>query len=153
VVAEEALLVNGGQGVDGDQEAASDMANADIKCALQDRAWAAIWAGTTWLSTEDIGHACQARLADLINARRLFAIEDQGKTLFPAYVFNTAGEPVPQLQDILHLFHDYSPCRIGGWFESTSSALGGKRPREVLHSSPGAVVEAARAHVRGPQHN
>lgn len=126
---------------------------------LEQRAIEAVLQGTAWLSALEAGrrhnpeavnpHAAVSRWQQ---AGRVFAIERAGQRLYPAYIFDELGQPQPALEEVLRVLAGYTPFRVASWFESTSSALGGRRPRELLASDPAAVVAAARDHVLGPLH-
>ncbi|HSI59924.1 MAG TPA: hypothetical protein VLA16_20370 [Ideonella sp.] len=126
---------------------------------LERRAIEAVLQGTEWLSALEAGrrhnpdavnpHAAVSRWQQ---AGKVFAIERAGQRLYPAYVFDELGQPQPAVEQILRVLSGYSPFRVASWFESTSSALGGRRPRELLASDPAAVIAAARDHVLGPVH-
>ena len=73
---------------------------------------------------------------------RVFAIQDGGKDLFPAFQF-ADGEPLPIIQKILEVLPDYlSPWQTAFWFESGNGWLGGKTPRECLKNES-KVIDAA----------
>jgi hypothetical protein len=130
-----------------------------VRERLQQRAVQQVLNGTTWLSSKEVGeqadpaaknkHALASRL---LAQRRVFAINRRGQYEFPRYQFDPLGQPVDAVAEVLAVFDGYTPFRIASWFESASSALGGRRPREVLADDPKAVVEAARDHVRGAVH-
>jgi len=104
----------------------------------------AVLTGTTWLVAD--------RYGAFLQAGRVFAIERDGRKLAPAYAFNADGEPYAALAAVLSILNGYAPFRLAAWFESTSSTLSGRRPRELLASDPQAVIAAARSHAVGPQH-
>lgn len=126
---------------------------------LELRAIEAVLRGTEWLTSLEVGqrqnpgatnlHAVGSRWK---SERKVFFIEHRGLTLFPKYIFDELGNPLPAVAELLEIFAGYRPFRIASWFESTNSMLGGRRPREMLASDPKAVVEAARDHVVGPVH-
>ena len=126
---------------------------------LQQRAVQQVLNGTTWLSSKGVGeqadpaaknkHALASRL---LAQRRVFAINRLGQYEFPRYQFDPLGQPIDAVANVLAIFDGYTPFRIASWFESTSSELGGRRPRELLSDNPQAVIEAAKAHVRGAMH-
>jgi len=126
---------------------------------LQQRAVQQVLSGTTWLSSKEVGeqadpaaknkHALASRL---LGQRRVFAIHRRGQYEFPRYQFDPLGQPIDAVAGVLGIFDGYTPFRIASWFESTSSELGGRRPREVLADDPHAVLDAAKAHVRGAVH-
>ncbi|MET0962035.1 MAG: hypothetical protein ABWY05_04350 [Noviherbaspirillum sp.] len=131
----------------------------DIRRQLQERAAKAILTGTTWLTTKEVGERATPNATNkyafasrLLKQRRVFAIDVHGAMKFPDYAFDAFGQTIPEMKEVLAVLADYGPFRIASWFESTSSMLGGKRPREVISEQPKAVVEAARQHVQGPQH-
>ena len=126
---------------------------------LQQRAVEQVLNGTTWLTSKEVSdqvdpaaknkHALAHRL---LGQRRVFAINRRNQKEFPRYQFDPLGQPIDAVARVLEIFQGYTPFRIASWFESTSSELGGRRPREVLADNPAAVIEAAAAHVRGATH-
>lgn len=51
------------------------------------------------------------------------------------------------LKPILDALRGLADFQIAVFFESPSSMLDGKRPREILHDSGAAVLKAAQAHM------
>lgn len=124
---------------------------------LQQRAVDAVLNGTVWLTSTEVGTRVDPKAANkhaltsrLLKEGRVFAIERGGHNQFPSYAFDSQGNPIPAMREVLGILAGYSPFRIASWFESTSSQLGGQRPREVLATVPEAVIAAARAHLTGP---
>ena len=120
---------------------------------------AAIINGTEWLTAQAVGkrHDPDATDPQAVTNQwkkeaRIFAVELAGQPLYPAYLFDETGTPIPEVAEILGVFAGYSPLRIASWFESTSGMLHGKRPREAMTSDSRAVVAAAKDHVVGPVH-
>lgn len=120
---------------------------------------AAIISGTEWLAAQTVGERHDpdatnplAVTNQWLAEARIFAIELSGQTLYPAYLFDDTGSPIPEVTEILGVFAGYRPFRIAAWFESPSSMLHGKRPREVLALEAPTVVAAARDHVLGAVH-
>lgn len=93
-----------------------------------------------------------ARANRLLSEGTVFAIEHGGKKRYPRYAFDPLGNPYPAVREVLQLFGKTSPLRVASWFESSSAALNGRRPREALEADPTAVVQAAREHIAGPVH-
>jgi len=130
-----------------------------VRAALEQRAIAAIFAGTEWLTAEQIGrlrdpgaknpHGTANRWR---TEGKIFALTKGGVLYYPRYAFDEVLDPHPVVADVLSVLTGYSPYRLASWFESTNSYLGGARPRERLNVDPSAVVVAAREHVRGPTH-
>lgn len=130
-----------------------------VRERLQQRAVHQVLDGTSWLSAKEVGeqadpaaknkHALASRL---LARRRVFAIHRRSQNEFPRYQFDLLGQPIDAVAKVLAIFDGYTPFRIASWFESASSELGGRRPREVLADDPQAVVKAAQAHVRGAVH-
>lgn len=122
--------------------------------------------GTTWLNSAIVD--ANSRQADLVlsasasNPRaraslwakegRVFGIELNGRLHFPAYAFEPSGQPVSAMQDVLQILSGMSPFAIAAWFESPSSMLGGKRPRELLIQDSKAVISAACELHQGPSY-
>ena len=115
--------------------------------------------GADWLTGEEVGRRSgtaasnlYARASRWLRDQKVFAIELDGVKKFPAYAFEPSGAPVPALRQVLQVLDGMSPFAIAAWFESTSSTLGGKRPRELLALNARAVLDAARALREGPAH-
>lgn len=126
---------------------------------LQKRAIDAVLNGTAWMTSKEVGARVDptaankhAQASRWLREKRIFAIERANVKEFPSYAFDPLGNPVQELREILAILDGYSPFRVASWFESTSSQLDGRRPRELLGTNPAAVIEAARAHVQGPVH-
>lgn len=140
--------------------AASDAGcNDSLEDQLKQRAMDRVMKGTTWLTADDVSSGMGSEglktgltVDDLLAESSVFAIEGAPGLLFPAYAFDTHGQPLPAMKKILEALNDCSAVSIACWFESTSSQLGGKRPRELLQLDPAAVVIAAQAFVVGPEH-
>lgn len=130
-----------------------------LELELKRRAIERIMSGTAWLTAKEVGVRIAGDIKNphstpnrLLSANRIFAIERRGTREFPAYQFDELGMPIPAVRQILEVFDGLSALQIASWFESTSSMLGGKRPRELLAAKPDAVIQAAKAHMEGPVH-
>lgn len=133
--------------------------NRERRWALQDAALKAILAGTTWHDVAHpsnlpgyIGPAGPDRLSQLLAQRQLFAIEVDGRLLVPDYAFDSHGEVLTLVSELIQLFGDTSSQRLATWLESTSSFLDAQRPQDLLVAQPELVMAAARAHLQGPMH-
>lgn len=122
-------------------------------------AFAAVINGTEWLTAHAVGRQYDPEAIDPLavtnrwrTETRIFAIELASHTLYPAYLFDETGSPIPDVTEILGVFTGFRPFRIASWFESTSSMLHGRRPREVLAMDSQAVVAAAKDHAAGAVH-
>jgi hypothetical protein len=125
-----------------------------LRSKLERRAIKAVMTGTEWRTAAELGRLFTPKV---VNARstvnrwqangRIFGIDDQGEQLYPAYVFDAAWRPLPAIRKVLVVLTGHAPFSIAAWFESTSSALSGKRPRELIESNPDAVLAAAEDHV------
>ena len=106
-----------------------ECADIDREIARKNAELRARYLRTTELYTaEDI----QGPSAEWKRAGRIFAIQHDGKDLFPAFQF-ADGEPLPIIQKILEALPDYlSPWQTAFWFESGNGWLGGKTPQECL---------------------
>lgn len=126
---------------------------------LQQKAVHDVLNGTAWLTSKDVGeradplaknkHSLASRW---LKENRIFAIYRRGQNEFPEYQFDPLGQPIDAVSKVLEIFGGYSPFRIAAWFESASSELGTRRPREVISEDPSTVIDAAAAHVRGALH-
>lgn len=130
-----------------------------VRARLARRGVEAVLSGTEWLTAAEVGALADAGAANphayasrLVKEGRVFAIERGGVRRYPHYAFDPLGNVLPVLREVLQVFAGWSAFRIASWFESASSALGGRRPRELLDSDPAAVIAAARSHLEGPLH-
>jgi hypothetical protein len=117
---------------------------------LQARALARVYQGCEWLTADEVGtlgghgKANPAAAAHRWKDQGLvFALRRTQKDMYPRYVFSDDFKPLPAVKEILQAFGKTSATRIAAWFESTSSFLNGKRPRELIASDPARVVRAA----------
>ena len=73
---------------------------------------------------------------------RVFAIQHDGKDLFPVFQF-ADGKPLPIIKEILKVLpEDMSPWQTAFWFESGNGWLGGEVPQECLKNES-KVIDAA----------
>jgi hypothetical protein len=77
-------------------------------------------------------------------AGRVFAVSVARGDLYPAFQFGEEGKPLPVIAQVLEVMRGEQPWTIALWFAGGSGWLGGKRPVDLLHTDPEAVVEAAR---------
>lgn len=142
------LSIPGGRSHQGMPKASLPM----IEACMRATATELVMGGTRWLTAADMPNHTVPLLAGWLERGRLFALEQEGVQLFPRYAFDSIGEPVPVLKEVLNALAGRSPFQIAAWFESTSAYLDGKRPREVLELDGAAVVVAALRMVEGPVH-
>lgn len=128
----------------------------DQKEAMRRSAVEAVLGNSEWLTATQVSHLTNpfaknphAIASRLLSSHRVFALERRGVKIFPRYLFDAAGSPIPVAKKVLARLEGYSPFRIAAWFESTSSALNGRRPREVLETNAKEVIAAAEEHVHG----
>ena len=74
----------------------------------------------------------------------MFVIRRDGRDLYPRYALSDDFKPLPVIKQVLTLLKGWDGLRVASWFESTSSFLGGKRPREVVALNAQSVIDAAR---------
>ena len=121
------------------------------RVAVEARALEWIYTGTEWLSAEEVGVLGKHGKANPGAAANrwkgtghLFAIRRDGRDLYPRYALSDDFKPLPVIKQVLTLLKGWDGLRVAGWFESTSSFLGGKRPREVVAFNAQSVMDAAR---------
>jgi hypothetical protein len=113
-----------------------------------------IYRGTDWLTASEVGvylghlaGSTPANPAAAANRWRrrgeIFAIRYWGKNRYPRYAFGADWRPVPAIRMVLQLFPRTDPWLLAAWFESSSSYLGGKRPREIIQQGGDQEVIAA----------
>lgn len=129
------------------------------RAALEQKAVAALFAGTPWLTAEQIGRLRDPKARNPHSAAnrwrsegKIFSVTRSGVQYFPRYALDETLEPRPVVNQVLSELAALSPFRLASWFESTNSTLGGKRPREVLGEQPQQVLAAAQAHMLGALH-
>lgn len=143
------------------------------RAALEQRAIAALFQGTEWLTADQIGRLRDPKASNphsSINRwrseRRVFAISKGGKLYYPRYAFDETLDPLPGMQEVIAALDatagavpgdaGLSPFRLASWFESPNGHLAGPkgamRPRELIARRPAAVLAAAQAHATGPVH-
>lgn len=124
-----------------------------------------IFAGTEWLTAEQLGaslafkgvpgsrdprRAGSARVNRWKNEHRIFAIQRDGKDWYPRYQFDESFSPLEIMKTIIREFAEAPRIEMAGWMESPNNYLDGKRPREVVRDAPGQIVEALGYHFDRP---
>ena len=72
-----------------------------------------------------------------------------GAAFLPVQALGCAGwfdrdfAPRPAIGEVMRILDPISACGLAAFFESTSSFLNGRRPRELLATDPEAVIAAA----------
>ncbi|MGF6658185.1 hypothetical protein OKW34_008775 [Paraburkholderia youngii] len=130
-----------------------------LRAEMEKQTVGAVLTNTKWLTAEMVGKRQNPNASNMHHAAhrwkkagKIFSIERAGQNLYPLYVFDELGNPIPEVAEILKIFKGYRPFRIASWFDSTNNMLHSKRPREVLGSDPAAVIQAAKDHVVGAVH-
>ena len=121
------------------------------RAQLERRAVESIRAGTQWLGAEQL-RAWGANAIALRGGQdgqfntneQLFWIQIDGQDAFPRYVLGDDLTALPVMRDIMATFRGWHSLRIAAWFESTSSYLQGRRPRELVAIAPLLVLRAAK---------
>lgn len=126
------------------------LSESSKRAKLQQRALNAIINGTQWLPLEQLavrsglGAHPEAKPSQLQIVAECFSIQKDGRDVYPRYAFADDFRPLPAMADVMETFHGWDALRIAGWFESSSSYLQGRRPRELIGSDPALVVGAAK---------
>lgn len=120
------------------------------RARLEAQAWRQILSGGEWLTAAEVGELANLGAGNPVATvnrwkkdRKIFAITRDGRDYFARYALGTDFRPLPAVVAVLKILPWQSGERLAAWFESTSSFLGGKRPREVLASDPMWVARAA----------
>lgn len=119
--------------------------------ALERKARQQIDGGCEWLTAPElVGRAGgDLPLAQWLAERRIFCVLRDGQQRFPCYLFVSDGTPLAGAQAVLRILQDWDGEQLAAWFESTSSFLGGGRPRELIAIEPGRIADAARNALDG----
>lgn len=80
-----------------------------------------------------------------LRERKVFALERDGQRYFPSYAFDSSYRPLSAVAGVLGILKDFyrNDESVAAWFESTSSFLGGARPRELVASDPERTMACA----------
>jgi len=123
-----------------------DTRRALMKAAALQR----VYENTEWLTADKIGvlgghgEANPSAAAHRWKTKKqIFAINRKGKDYFAAYQFDENYRPLPAVARVIEELEGFSPTRLTTWFDSSSSFLGGKRPRELLATKAELVVASA----------
>lgn len=123
------------------------------------RAMALILQGTRWLAADELSPLRPGNKTpgvDLLNqwlaAGLVYTIEVDGMPKVPLYALDGNGEPAAGLKPVLQILAGLGGVQLAAFFESPSTWLDGRRPREVLHSDPAAVMYAAQNRMSGALH-
>lgn len=87
--------------------------------------------------------------------RQIFAISHNSSDYFPGYGLDAdAGfRPLESLAKVIEVFGDHKDgWGLAYWFRSDNSFLGGKRPQDLLASSPERVIAAAQDEIQEVAH-
>lgn len=90
-----------------------------------------------------------------LSNRVIFSIRNEETELFPLYALNPkAGyELAKELVNIIEVFRERKDCwGMAYWFGSANGFLGGRRPQDLLHTDPEAVLAAAKDEAMGITH-
>jgi len=75
---------------------------------------------------------------------KIFAVEHQGRLLYPAFQFDHTGRPKPVIGKVLvALGEAVGPWQIAIWFTSANGWLKGSKPVDLLDRDPDKVIDAA----------
>jgi len=83
----------------------------------------------------------------LSREQRVFSVNHRRQVLYPAFQFDSDGEPLPVIASLLPLLRERftRAWEIAVWFVNPNSWLNGQKPVDLLGELDEAVIEAARA--------
>lgn len=123
------------------------------------RAMALILQGTRWLAADELSTLQSGNQAPGVHllhkwlaAGLVYTIEVDGKPKLPLYALDANGEPLAGLKPVLQTLTGLGGVQLAAFFESPSTWLDGRRPREVLRADPAAVMYAAQNRMSGALH-
>lgn len=90
-------------------------------------------------------------LARRRQARELFTVKHDGRTIIPAFQLDADGEPRPELQPVLQPLIDagVQGWALWTWLTSPTSLLSGQTPEQLVRSNPQRVLRAAQRFATG----
>lgn len=104
-----------------------------------------------WVTAQDILQRYHVDPEIWLIAKHIFAIDYDGKILFPFYALNPRDRYCPQsiLAEIINVFEENgrNSWVIAFWFSGFCGFLGGQRPQDLLIIDPGLVLAAAQDEV------
>lgn len=117
---------------------------------LQDGDWvtAAGLSQLTGLEPAALAAGLRAWLLD----DRLISVSDRSQEYFPAFAFGDATKPRPiaEFAAVVKVLREKKDgWGMAFWFASSNHFLGGKRPKDLLRSTPDHVLNAAEEEVAG----
>ncbi|HYU31744.1 MAG TPA: hypothetical protein VEW48_06245 [Thermoanaerobaculia bacterium] len=75
---------------------------------------------------------------------RIFSVNYEGATLYPAFQLDAEGRPWPVIAEVIRTLGSKSTdWELALWFTTNVGWLDGQRPVDLLESDPAAVAEAA----------
>jgi hypothetical protein len=79
------------------------------------------------------------------DARELFTVKHDGRTVIPAFQLDADAEPRPELQPVLQTLIDagVQSWALWTWLTSPTSLLSGEIPEQLVRSTPHRVLRAA----------
>lgn len=81
---------------------------------------------------------------------RIFPVEDQGRLRCPAFQFNTEGQPLPVIAQVLStLGRQSTGWELALWFTSPNGWTDDRRPVDLLVNEPEEVALAAEREAEG----
>jgi len=110
--------------------------------------------GCNWLTATEVAERAgvhQTQLQQWLSDGTIFAVEWDGEARFASYLFGPDRHPVAGIATVLQILEGSSARSVAAWFESASSYLGGRRPRQLIATSPELVADAARDTVEAEQ--
>lgn len=115
-----------------------------------------------WVTGKDIAELAQfkstnksAGVAKWKSANKIFSVFYSGEEFYPIYALDKSNgfRPLEGLKPILELFSDKKDgWGTAYWFGSVNGYLGGRIPKDVIHSDPELVLKAAAVEVAGVIH-
>ncbi|WP_141508667.1 hypothetical protein [Ramlibacter sp. WS9] len=108
-----------------------------------------IYEGTEWLTAHQVASRAGVAVGSVRRwkaQRKLFSIWLAGRSVYPAYAFDRVRQwrPLAVVAEVLSAAPEWAPGYTAAFFESTSSFLGGRRPREILSLDPRRAIAAAK---------
>lgn len=121
-----------------------------LRNKLISRATEAVFSGAQWLTSQQVSSLVhpdtdgrQRGFSQWVANGAIFTLEREGEAVLPRYALGIDFMPLPVIKEVLAILNGWNSMSVASWFESTSSFLAGRRPRELLASDPARVIEAA----------
>ncbi|WP_437889608.1 hypothetical protein [Phytobacter sp. V91] len=145
-------------------ESKVDISNKDLfssRNAIRlEKLKANILADANWLSSREVSAMASVNSNNTSaapnrwkHANKIFALTIQGKDYFPQYALDAGGQPLPVMKKIIECFGESRTAwSLAIWLGTPNGWLNKAKPKDLLLTMPGKVMQAAEEEKAGARH-